>query len=372
VKKRAEVLGVISRDKRCIAVGGTHGKTTTSSMTAHLLRACGVDATAFVGGLAANLGGNYAEGASDWVVVEADEYDRSFLQLHPEIAILNSIDPDHLDIYGSAEAVEASYRQFAAQIKPGGLLLLHDDIAAAGGRWEFEGVTTLTFGVERGDIQAVNLRVENGRMVFDLKLPAPSTLYLLPSTLYPPPSTLHLNYPGKHNVSNAVGAIAAALAAGADPARIPAALADFRGVKRRFETIFKNEKTVYVDDYAHHPAELEAAIGAARTLYTGRRITGIFQPHLYTRTRDFAEGFAAALDKLDELILLDIYPARELPIPGVDSEMIAGLMKNKNTTLTTKKELLNLLKTKRFDVLMTMGAGDIDTFVEPIAKLLRG
>ena len=364
VKKRAEVLGIISRDKRCIAVGGTHGKTTTGSMTAHLLRACGVDATAFVGGLAANLGGNYAEGASDWVVAEADEYDRSFLQLYPEIALLNSIDPDHLDIYGSAEAVEASYRQFASQIKPGGLLLLHEDIAAGGGRWDIEGVATLTFGVDRGDIQAYNLRVENGQMVFDLKSTIGTPL------LSTPLKNLRLNYPGKHNVSNATGAIAAALAAGADPARIPAAIADFRGVKRRFEVIFRNDSTVYVDDYAHHPAELEAAIGAARTLYAGRKITGIFQPHLYTRTRDFARGFAAALDQLDELILLDIYPAREHPIPGVDSELIAGLMKNKNTTLTNKKELLNLLKTKRFDVLMTMGAGDIDTFVEPIAKLI--
>ena len=364
VKKRAEVLGIISRAKRCIAIAGTHGKTTTSTMTAHLLRACGVDATAFVGGISLNLGSNFVEGASDWVVVEADEYDRSFLHLHPEVAVLNSLDPDHLDIYGTPEAVVESYKQFVRQIKPGGKLIYRhglplNDVAAelvASGRHVF------TFGIEEGYYEAYNVHVEDGQMAFGLK------------TSIVDWSDLRLNYPGLHNVLNATAAIAATLAAGGFTPELPVALADFKGVKRRFETIFKNEKTVYVDDYAHHPAELEAVIAAAKMLYPTRKVTGIFQPHLYTRTRDFAEGFAKALDGLDECILLDIYPARELPIPGVTSAMIAGLMKNKNVTLTSKAELLNLLagrqQRQNLEVLMTMGAGDIDTMIEPIKSLV--
>jgi UDP-N-acetylmuramate--alanine ligase len=360
VKKRAEVLGIISKAKRCVAIAGTHGKTTTSTMTAHLLRACGVDATAFVGGISLNLGSNFVEGASDWVVVEADEYDRSFLHLHPEVAVLNSLDPDHLDIYGTPEAVVESYKQFVRQIKPGGKLIYRyglplDDVAAelvASGRHVF------TFGIEEGYYEAYNVHVEDGQMAFGLK----SSIVEW--------SDLRLNYPGLHNVLNATAAIAATLAAGGFTPELPAALADFKGVKRRFEFIVRSPELVYVDDYAHHPAELEAAIGAAKMLFPTRKVTGIFQPHLYTRTRDFADGFAAALDGLDECILLDIYPARELPIPGVTSAMIAGLMKNKNVTLTSKSELLNVLKTKNLEVLMTMGAGDIDTMIEPIKKLV--
>ncbi len=360
VKKRAEVLGIISRAKRCVAIAGTHGKTTTSTMTAHLLRACGVDATAFVGGISLNLGSNFVEGASDWVVVEADEYDRSFLHLHPEIAVLNSLDPDHLDIYGTPEAVVESYKQFIRQIKPGGKLIYRqglplDDVAAelrASGRQVF------SFGIDSGDYEAFNVHVENGQMAFGLRSGIVDW------------SDLRLNYPGRHNVLNATAAIAATLSAGGFAPELPAALADFKGVKRRFEYIVRRPDVVYVDDYAHHPAELEAAIGAAKMLYPERRVTGIFQPHLYTRTRDFAQGFADALDMLDECILLDIYPARELPIAGVTSSMIAGLMKNKNVTLTTKHELLNVLKNRKIDVLMTMGAGDIDTMIEPIKQLL--
>ena len=362
VKKRAEVLGIISRAKRCIAIAGTHGKTTTSTMTAHLLRACGVDATAFVGGISLNLGSNFVEGASDWVVVEADEYDRSFLHLHPEIAVLNSLDPDHLDIYGTPEAVVDSYKQFIRQIKPGGKLICRhglplDDLAAelrASGRQVF------TFGIDTGDYEAFDVHVTDGQMAFGLR----SSIIDW--------SDLRLNYPGLHNVLNATAAIAATLSAGGFTPELPAALAGFQGVKRRFEYIVRTPDVVYIDDYAHHPAELEAVISAARMLFPERRVTGIFQPHLYTRTRDFAEGFAAALDLLDECILLDIYPARELPIPGVTAATIAGLMKNKNVTLTTKAELLNTLRNRKIEVLMTMGAGDIDTLVEPIRRLLTG
>lgn len=360
VKKRAEVLGIISKAKRCVAIAGTHGKTTTSTMTAHLMRACGIDATAFVGGISLNLGSNFAEGSGDWVVVEADEYDRSFLHLHPEVAVLNSLDPDHLDIYGTPEAVVESYKQFVRQIKPGGTLIYRHglpigDVAAellASGRKVF------TFGIDEGYYEAYNVHVQDGQMAFGLKSSIVNW------------NDLRLNYPGRHNVLNATAAIAATFAAGGFMPELPVALAAFKGVKRRFEYIVRTPERVYIDDYAHHPAELEAVIGAAQMLYPDRKVTGIFQPHLFTRTRDFATEFAAALDGLDECILLDIYPARELPIPGVDSAMIAGLMKNKNVTLTNKSDLINILKNRNLEVLMTMGAGDIDTLIEPIKKLI--
>jgi UDP-N-acetylmuramate--alanine ligase len=360
VKKRAEVLGIISRAKRCVAIAGTHGKTTTSTMTAHLMRACGIDATAFVGGISLNLGSNFVEGSGDWVVVEADEYDRSFLHLHPEVAVLNSLDPDHLDIYGTPEAVVESYKQFVRQIKPGGTLIYRHglpigDVAAellASGRKVF------TFGIDEGYYEAYNVHVQDSQMAFGLKSSIVNW------------NDLRLNYPGRHNVLNATAAIAATFAAGGFMPELPVALAAFKGVKRRFEYIVRTPERVYIDDYAHHPAELEAVIGAAQMLYPDRKVTGIFQPHLFTRTRDFATEFAAALDGLDECILLDIYPARELPIPGVDSAMIAGLMKNKNVTLTNKSDLINILKNRNLEVLMTMGAGDIDTLIEPIKKLI--
>ena len=361
VKKRSEVLGIISRGKRCIAVAGTHGKTTTSTMVAHLLRSAGIDATAFLGGISANLGSNFIEGKSDWVVVEADEYDRSFLQLYPEIAVLNSLDPDHLDIYGSPEAVVDSYKQFVRQIKPGGKLIYRqglplDDVAA---ELRATGRQVLTFGIDSGDYEAFNLHVENGQMAFGIKSGIIDW------------SDLRLNYPGRHNVENATAAWAAVHCAGAFTPEMPLALAAFRGVKRRFEFIVRQPACAYVDDYAHHPTELRATIAAARMLFPGRKITGVFQPHLFTRTRDFADDFAAALDQLDECILLPVYPARELPIAGVDSEMILQKMNLSNKKVVSKPELLNEIEKRRPEVLLTMGAGDIDTFVEPIQQLLR-
>ena len=360
VMKRAEVLGVISKAKRCIAIAGTHGKTTTSTMTSHLLRACGIDATAFVGGISLNLGGNFVEGSSDWVVVEADEYDRSFLHLEPEIAVLNSLDPDHLDIYGSPESVVESYKTFVRQIRKGGKLIYRhglplEDVAAelrASGRQVF------TFGIDEGDFEAFNVRVENEQMAFGLR----SGIFNW--------NDLRLNYPGRHNVLNATAAIAASLSAGGFSPELRGALASFKGVKRRFEYIIRRPDLVYVDDYAHHPAELEAVIAAARMMFPTRKLTGVFQPHLYTRTRDFAEAFAEALKGLDTCILLDIYPAREQPIEGVDSAMIAKLMDHPDTILTTKNDLLNVLKNRHIEVLMTLGAGDIDTLIEPIKNQL--
>lgn len=361
VKKRSEVLGIISRGKRCIAVAGTHGKTTTSTMVAHLLRSCGVDATAFLGGISVNLGNNFVEGKSDWVVVEADEYDRSFLQLHPDIAVLNSLDPDHLDIYGSPEAVVGAYKQFVRQIKPGGKLIYRyglplDDVAdelRASGRQVF------TFGIDAGDYEAFNLRVENGQMAFGIK----SSIFNW--------TELRLPYPGRHNVENATAAWAAVLGAGAFSPELPAALAAFRGVKRRFEFIVRQPGCVYVDDYAHHPAELQATISAARMLFPGRKITGVFQPHLYTRTRDFADGFAAALDQLDTCLLLPIYPARELPIEGVESEMILEKMNLLDKKVVHKAGLLDIISSRKPEILLTMGAGDIDTLIEPIKKIVQ-
>ncbi|MCC7466281.1 MAG: UDP-N-acetylmuramate--L-alanine ligase [Saprospiraceae bacterium] len=358
--KRAEVLGIISKAKKCVAIAGTHGKTTTSTMTAHLLRACGVDATAFVGGISGNLGSNFVEGKSEWVVVEADEYDRSFLHLHPDVAVLNSLDPDHLDIYGTPEAVVESYKQFIRQIKPGGVLIYKhglplDDVAA---ELEASGRKVFSFGIEEGYYEAVNVHVENGQTVFGLK----STIVDWPA--------LRLNYPGWHNVLNATAAIAATLGAGGFSTDIPKALEAFKGVKRRFETILKSREVVYVDDYAHHPAELEATIQAARSLYPDKKLTGIFQPHLFTRTRDFADAFAAALDKLDVCILLPIYPAREQPIPGITSEMLLEKMTLANKQLIQKNELIDHLKHQKPEFLLTMGAGDIDTLIEPIKQTL--
>jgi UDP-N-acetylmuramate--alanine ligase len=369
VKKRAEVLGIISRAKRCIAIAGTHGKTTTSTLTTHLLRSCGVDATAFVGGISGNLGTNFVEGQSDWVVVEADEYDRSFLHLMPEIAVINSIDPDHLDIYGTAEEVTKSYTQFAGQVKAGGALILEQNI-------DFQGFDAITFGIEGGSAAAKNIRVEAGNVVFDLEVTDPRLCALIAGQQHAGTaftlSGLKLAYPGLHNVKNATAAILATLLAGGDPSKIHAALAGFKGVKRRFETIFKNETCVYVDDYAHHPVELDAAINAARMLYPGFKITGVFQPHLFSRTRDFADGFAQALDLLDECILLPIYPAREQPIVGVSSEMLLQKMKLGNKQICNKENVIETLKHKNIQVLMTMGAGDIDTLIEPIKIMMNG
>ncbi|MBK7872724.1 MAG: UDP-N-acetylmuramate--L-alanine ligase [Saprospiraceae bacterium] len=352
VKKRSEVLGIISQNRRCIALAGTHGKTTTSSLTAHLLRAGGVDAAAFLGGIAQNCQSNCVNGQSDWVVVEADEYDRSFLRLHPEIGVISSMDPDHLDIYGDADSVhDTGYLAFAKQVS-GTLYVQHSWIDY------FDKTKVRSYGVEGGDYRAENLRVEDGYFVFDYKN--------LTQTI----DNLQFPMPGRHNVENATAAISIALQVGVAPEAIRAGLLSFKGIKRRFEFIVRTEKTVYIDDYGHHPTELRAAIGAAKQLFPNRKVTGIFQPHLYTRTRDFVDGFAEALDGLDEILLLDIYPARELPIPGVTSEIIFNKMKNPNKKLIIKSNLLNELKNYDIEILMTIGAGDIDTLVEPIKKML--
>lgn len=363
VKKRAEVLGIISQSKKTLAVAGTHGKTTTSSIAAHLIRSCGVDAAAFLGGIALNFDSNYVSGQSDWVVVEADEYDRSFLHLRPDIAILLSMDADHLDIYGSGEQVVVSFRAFGNCIKDGGTLIIHQQLLEVYGRPALEeleqrNIDIISYGLEAGQCRASAVQVSNGHFVFD---------YLSPTENIP---AITFRLPGHHNTENATAAIAAAQQLGLGGEAIKAGLASFKGIKRRFEMIYQDKRSVYIDDYAHHPSELRAAIAAARSLFPDRKITGVFQPHLYSRTRDFAEGFAQALDELDELLLLDIYPARELPIPGISSTSLLDRMNNPSKSLISKSALLDHLRQQRPEVLLTLGAGDIGALVEPIKALL--
>lgn len=352
ILKRAAVLGLISRNRKTIAIAGTHGKTTTTTITTHLLREGGVDCSAFLGGIAQNYGSNFIAGESDWVVVEADEYDRSFLQLSPDIAAILSMDADHLDIYGDKESiVETGFKAFAGKLKEGGALWVRQDLQE-----QFE--VAHSFGLDKGEARSENIRVENGFFTFD---------YVGPKGRM---EALQFTLPGRHNIENATVAITIALGLGVEAAAIRQALMSFKGIKRRFDMIVRNEKVVYIDDYAHHPTELKAAISAARQLFPGRKISGVFQPHLYSRTRDFADDFAQALDQLDEPILMDIYPAREQPIPGVSSEMLLDRMKNENKRCLKREEILPHLKANGVDVLLTLGAGDIDRLIEPIEKLL--
>ncbi len=351
--KRAEVLGLISRNSRTLAVAGTHGKTTTSSMLAWLLKSNGVDATAFLGGIAHNFGSNYVAGHDEWVVIEADEFDRSFLHLHPEAAAILSIDADHLDVYGSAESVwQTGYQPFAQRVKEH--LVVRHDLAD-----RFVERPLYTFGIECGQLSARRIGVADGWFVFDLTTPQGQW------------EGVRLPLPGAHNVLNALAALSLAQYAGVPFEKAIAALATFKGVWRRFDWCHRGTRYVYIDDYAHHPAELEEVIGAARALFAERRITVVFQPHLYTRTRDFLAGFAQALSKADEVVLLDIYPAREMPIPGVSADLLAQTISGVPVTRVVKEEVVDLLAQKELEVLLTLGAGDIDQLRAPIAQMLR-
>lgn len=351
VKKRAEVLGIISRGMKAIAIAGTHGKTSTTTILTYLLREGGVDCSAFLGGIALNFETNFVEGQSDWVVVEADEYDRSFLHLNPDLAVILSMDADHLDIYGDRETLlETGFRAFAKGLKPGGRLLIHHQWESTLGPME----NIETYGAEGGHFQAQNIRVENGYFTFDYK----GDKHRIEG--------LQFTLPGKHNVENATAAITFALHLGVSPESIRGALKSFKGIRRRFEIMYRGDNKAYIDDYAHHPSELTATITAARQLFPGQKITGIFQPHLFSRTRDFADGFAEALDLLDDAILLPIYPARELPIEGVTSEMLLQKMQSKQKQIVEKEALLTVIEDKKPAILLTLGAGDIDNFREPL------
>jgi UDP-N-acetylmuramate--alanine ligase len=353
--KRSEVLGMITRDRRTIAVAGTHGKTTVSTMLAHLLTEGGIPCNAFLGGISANYGTNVLLNDSAVVnVVEADEYDRSFLRLSPSEAIVTAMDPDHLDIYGTPEAMYAAYDEFAGLCT--GRLLVHERIAAHFAKRPNASTYALDQAMEP---RAENVRVTDGAYRFDL-ISEGHTL-----------RDLTLGMPGRHNVENALAASTMALHLGVSEEKLRKGLASFRGVSRRFELRARNGNTVFIDDYAHHPAELEACIRSARELYPGQKITGIFQPHLFSRTRDLVLDFGKALALLDELILLEIYPAREEPIPGVTSRWMLEYVPMMNKTVCTKENLLPLLRERNIGILLALGAGDIDRLVPGIAALIN-
>lgn len=350
LKKRSEVLGIISKGMFTIAVAGTHGKTTTSTLVAHILNHTGYGCTAFLGGISSNFNTNVLFGDNNVMVVEADEYDRSFLTLHPDIAIVTSMDADHLDIYGTDDQVKESFRLFASQLKEGGKLIHKKGLALPGG---------LTYSAsEQAEAYAHRVRLENGQFYFDFLGQGIAI------------SDIAMPLPGLHNIENAVAAIQAALYLGISAEKIKAAVADFKGVKRRFEYVVRTENAVYIDDYAHHPEELKACISAVKTLYPERTLTVIFQPHLYSRTRDFASGFAEALSMAEELILLDIYPARELPIEGVTSRIILDEVKGGLKMLCSMDECLHYISIRKPELLLTVGAGDIDTMVEPLKDVM--
>jgi UDP-N-acetylmuramate--alanine ligase len=349
--KRSQVLGLISKGKYTVAIAGTHGKTTTSTMVAHILKDSGKDCSAFLGGIASNYNSNVLYGKNDIVVVEADEYDRSFLTLYPDIAVITSMDADHLDIYGDHQHLTDSFKMFASQIKEGGVLIHKQGLPLD---------TGYTYSIkDAADAIALNIRIENGSFYFDFRNSNTDI------------KDIQLGIPGFHNVENATAAIEATLRLGVTPDAIKSALTSFRGVHRRFEYIVKTPEHIYIDDYAHHPEELRAAINSVKKLYPDRKLVTIFQPHLFTRTRDFADGFAEVLDMTDELILLDIYPARELPIEGVDAEMILSRMNLVNKRKLTKQQAIDAIANEKPALLLTVGAGDIDQLVEPLKNALK-
>lgn len=356
--KRSEVLGLITNSSFNICVAGTHGKTTITTMIAHILRHSGYGCNAFLGGIAVNYNSNYWSDKRNVCVVEADEYDRSFLRLRPNIAVISAMDADHLDIYGTAAAVEQAFIDFSGCLKPDGLLLSHKGLKREA---DLKGDRRETYAAARSaDFAATDIRIDQGDYLFRFV----SADWSIDKVV--------LSMGGRHNVENATAAIAVAHALGIPGDKIVEAVAAFRGVKRRFEYIVKTAAQVYIDDYAHHPEELRALITGARELFGGKKCTVIFQPHLFTRTCDFADGFAESLDLADEVYLLPIYPAREQPIAGVTSELIAGKMKKAKVTVIDKSRILSTLKKEDIELLITAGAGDIDTLVEPLRQWLEG
>ncbi len=352
VIKRSQMLGEITRGQRCIAVAGTHGKTTTSTLTSHLFSASGEGCSAFLGGISKNYDSNLLTCANDVVVVEADEFDRSFLQLFPEIAVITSMDADHLDIYGDEAHIREAFKAFASQVSGTVIAKWGLDITAADTKAQ---IKTYSFGNPEADFYAVPL-VQAGH--FDLHYPGGVI------------EDCVVGVPGWVNIENGTAAAAIALTYGIDPQEIKKALASFSGVKRRFDLQVKTPKCIYIDDYAHHPEEISAALSSIRKAYPSMKLTAAFQPHLYTRTRDFAEEFAKALSAVDKLILLEIYPAREEPIPGVTSEMIFKDVTAPEKVLLRRDEFMEYMENEDVELFVTLGAGDIDRFVGPIAQML--
>ena len=358
IQKRAQVLGTLTHHHKGLCVAGTHGKTTTSSMTAHLLHQSHVDCNAFLGGITKNYGTNYILAPeSDYVVIEADEFDRSFHHLAPFATVITATDPDHLDIYGTEEAYLESFRHYTELIRPNGFLVIHEGLKMQPN--VPAGVTTYTYSREHGDFHADNVRIGNGEIVFDLVSPLGNI------------TDVSLGVPVSVNIENGIAAMALAQIAGVDEAEIRRGMASFSGVERRFDFRVKTEQKAYLSDYAHHPEELRACIESIREVYAGRRIVGIFQPHLYTRTRDFYREFADALSLLDEVILTEIYPAREQPIPGVTSQLILdNLRPGVKGRLIRKADVVEVVRNTPFDVLMTLGAGDLEDYSADIAALV--
>ncbi len=360
LQKRAWVLGEITKQFKTIAIAGTHGKTTTTTIVTHILKTAGINCFAFLGGISQNYHTNLLLGdASDkdaYVVVEADEYDRSFLTLHPYITVITSVDADHLDIYGDKDAMHQTYTQFATQVQKDGFLIVKKNVD-----------NDLNLNVKRliyslnldTEYSADSIHITDGEFCYNIKSPIESVNHVA------------IGLPGLHNVENSIAAVAVAQQLGIKGDVINKALRSFKGVKRRFDYHVKSKSHVYIDDYAHHPEELRAAITAAKQLYPDKKVTGIFQPHLFSRTRDFADGFAESLDLLDVCVLLEIYPAREKPIEGINSQMLLDKMKCGEKFLVKKEDVIEFLKTHQPQVLMTLGAGDIDTLINPIEDLLK-
>jgi UDP-N-acetylmuramate--alanine ligase len=358
VVKRSDVLQWITEGSFNICVGGTHGKTTVTSMIAHLLRHSGYGCNAFLGGIAANYNTNFWSSERNVVVVEADEYDRSFLKLVPDIAVVTAIDPDHLDIYGTPQEVEKAFVQFAGKVKPGGCLVTKKGLSREA---DLQASLNYRYSYNQpdADVKAVNLLVQNGSYNFNVSGPG----WIINNI------TLHMG--GLHNIENVIAAITVAKHLGISDDAIRAAVADFKGVRRRFEYALKNESHVVIDDYAHHPEELRALISGVRSIFKDRQLTLVFQPHLFSRTNDLADGFAESLDMADEVILLPIYPARELPMPGVTSELLISKMKLADKKLMEKEEMLEWIKTKQPSLVVMAGAGDIDALVKPVKTILE-
>ncbi|WP_353122929.1 UDP-N-acetylmuramate--L-alanine ligase [Dysgonomonas capnocytophagoides] len=358
IHKRAQVLGLITQSSKALCCAGTHGKTTTSSMLAHILKGSHLDCNAFLGGILKNYDSNLMlSDKSEFTVVEADEYDRSFHWLHPYMALITSVDPDHLDIYGTEDEYLKSFEKFTSLIQPGGALVVKHNIKLKPQLQS--GVRLYTYSQDKGDFRAENIKVGSGTIRFD---------FVTPDLVV---KNIELGVPVRINIENGIGSMALAWLNGATDDELRNGMRTFQGAKRRFDFMLKTDSLVMIDDYAHHPDELSASISSVKELYPGKKVLGVFQPHLYSRTRDFADQFARSLSLLDELILLDIYPAREKPIEGVTSQIIFDKVTCKKT-LCKKSELLDIIRNKKdIEVLLTVGAGDIDQLLQPIKELLE-
>lgn len=359
IQKRAQVLGTLTRTHKGLCVAGTHGKTTTSTMCAHIMHQSHIDCNAFLGGISKNYETNYIiSDNSDYVVIEADEFDRSFHWLHPWMTVITSTDPDHLDIYGTKEAYLESFRHYTTLIQPQGALIIHRDLEMK--QDVQDGVRVFDYSLNEGDFHAENIRIGNGKIVFDFVSPIKNV------------KDVELGHPVPINIENGIAAMAMAQLNGCTEEELRNGMKTYKGVDRRFDFKIKNDKLVFLSDYAHHPQEIFQSAKSIKELYSDRKITAIFQPHLYTRTRDFYKEFADALSQLDEVILCDIYPAREKPIPGVTSKLIYDHLKDGvQKSMIHKEDVLELVKSHQFDVLMVLGAGDLDNYVPEITKILE-